>query len=328
MALEAITGDFSQLSISPELNEARRASIRDALQKYKAECLRQNLRDLCIAWQEVHFSGEEEIKSGRRTAEEVDRAVRRAWKRDYWLPKYEDLQILLAPEESPKRSQIIRRLWLDGVNHDPVNYELRKKWWGSIWMAILKKKDIITPEQFPPGLPNDLQYLTTLVDGVLGPDVLRDHEKQFRDFVPSFADIENSSIRKALLEGKDDGLCVPCLGNWKENPRSLEREDLEDYNNYLPGIWSDELSGHGEWDIAVGLSLSSWPYAGYRSVMMYCCPRRENGGWAWRYGWENSAMVSSSDLYDTVEEYLEWYAHWGMAKDEDVKLSPRILNFR
>lgn len=175
----------------------------------------------------------------------------------------------------------------------------------------------IPPEQFPPGLPDDLQYVTTLFNAILGPNVLGDPEKQFRDFVPTLTEPE---IRDALLAGKDDGLSVPCLGNWQDDPFSLKVEDMQDYNNVFGGTWCQE-----GWEIAVGLSTSAWPHQDWRSFMVYCRPRQGGGDWAWRYGWDNPKM-SNSELYDTVEEYLvEWQAHCGEEREEDVKLQPLHL---
>jgi hypothetical protein len=306
MSEYSINDNFTQLDISPKLDESRRASIRKALEKYQAECLKQNLRTLEIHMQTMRDEGDQEIEDGNYTAEEVQRAIKKTFTNS--IMRYEDVKILIAPEESAVKSEMIKTFEMDGVSHDPVDLEMRKKWWDSIWAAIVNFKDDIPAEQFPPGLPDDLQYLSTLVNAVLSPGLDDWRETQHRDFIPPVDEHDLSQVGYGMVS-------VPCLGNWMDESRGFSDEDSNDYNNYFGGQWCKD-----GWDIAVGVSTSCWPSEfGGRSFMIYCRPQEEGGQWGWRYGYDDAKFDGRSKIFDSVEEYLGWYARYREQTPENIQ---------
>lgn len=55
---------------------------------------------------------------------------------------------------------------------------------------------------------------------------------------------------------------------------------------------------------------------------MYCRPvGEEDSGWRWRYGVRDE-IDYESELFDTVEEFLPWYAHFNEQISDTLEAVP------
>jgi hypothetical protein len=75
----------------------------------------------------------------------------------------------------------------------------------------------------------------------------------------------------------------------------------------------------GDWEISVGVKIGDHGTRGESGTWVLYC--RMLGGdvsreWRWRYG--ISLMDWGSDLCDTVEEFLDFYAHFRKQEEDDV----------
>lgn len=92
----------------------------------------------------------------------------------------------------------------------------------------------------------------------------------------------------------------------------LTRQQLDAYEP----LWAD-------WEIAIACKLGQGLRSHSGSVTLFC--RRPSLGleWQWRYGMYDEGWCSS--VYNTVEEFLAWYAHHSEQTSEEVKKDIRSL---
>jgi hypothetical protein len=85
-------------------------------------------------------------------------------------------------------------------------------------------------------------------------------------------------------------------------------EELEEKYDELTWIWTD-------WEVAVAFQFGEAPFSG-GSFALYC-RKEDNKEWKWRYGIYDGDWCS--DAYDSVEEFLDYYAHFREQTEEDVR---------
>lgn len=309
---DTVASDLQQLSISSTLSEPRRASIRLALEDFRKTILKQNFKTLRILVQAAEKQVEEASESGH-SAEEIDEVCNDRF--NWYLIRWNDAKALLSSDTSQvELDGIISRISLDGIDHSPVDFRGRDQWWSSIWTAIIKHRHDIP--QFPSGLPEDVRYLSTLANAVLGAGLPYWREMKCRDFLAKLSGYDNG------VEGK---ICIPFLGNWQDETRSYRPEDTRNYHNAIVN-WCME-----GWEVSVAVNVTAWPIGYlYGTFVVYCCRRSGEGGsgsgggnWQWRLGYQRDSFWSQ--LYDTVEEYLAWYAHYKEQTADNIE--PEIMYF-
>ncbi|KAK4543199.1 hypothetical protein LTR36_005749 [Oleoguttula mirabilis] len=180
------------------------------------------------------------------------------------------------------RPELTRLCNLDGVDHKPVDPQKRADYFSAIQTRISEKSVVMT--EFPPA---DLEYLCTLVSGVTGPGLpLHREQKQFH-FV--------SPLEDEVLEYMTENVVVP------------NRDDEEGYNE-LTYVWED-------WEIAVAFKIGGGPRSWGGSYALLC-RNEDNDERKWRYGVHDEEWESG--IYDSVEEFLEFYAHFTEQTEEDI----------
>jgi hypothetical protein len=188
------------------------------------------------------------------------------------------------------RAELIRRARLDGVAHRPVNLEQREEYFASIQTRIVEKN--VEVAEFP---PVDLEHLCTLVSGVTGPGLGNHRAAQQFAFVSA---IEDESMKHML-----ESVTVPIRG-----------DEGGEYNEWTD-IWTD-------WEIAIAFRIGSGPRGWCGSYALYC-RNKGNEQWKWRYGIHDEDWCS--DVYNSVEEFLSFYAHFRETTEEQVRKSMRSL---
>jgi len=188
------------------------------------------------------------------------------------------------------RAELIRQADLDGVSHYPVNLKQREEYFATVRTRIAEMN--VEVAEFPPA---DLEYLCTLVSGITGPGLPYHREAQQFAFVSSIEDHE--------LKYMVENVTVPI------------RDDEEGRYNELTYIWED-------WEIAVAFKIGGGNCGDGGSYALYC-RNEDNEQWKWRYGVYNDDW--SSDVYDSVEEFLGFYSHFGEQTEEGVRKDIRRL---
>lgn len=146
----------------------------------------------------------------------------------------------------------------------------------------------------PPGLPADLQYLTTLTSGVLAPGLGYWRMTQ----QCTFFDINTYTSRNP-----EQQVYIPALG-------SEHGYDLDNRHD----IFTDSIDLE-DWDIAVGIQ-TGFGYKSDSAWALYCRPTGSTRGeWAWRY----CLLITDwfSELYG-LEEFLGWYARFHEQTEENT----------
>lgn len=182
-----------------------------------------------------------------------------------------------------KRDVLIRVCRLDGVTHGEVDIAFRNAWIDDV------EKRMSTAERAqvrPDCLPADLKYLMTLVRGICGPGL-----PQWRMFnqLRFLSDLdEDEHVNYTRGGGTEAG--------WIAVPNTQEEEERGELGD-LPNEWED-------CEVAMAVGVGEYSFA------VYC--RRHNGDgdgeWGWKFGQQEPPC--NSGLYDTIEEFLEWYAEW------------------
>jgi hypothetical protein len=188
------------------------------------------------------------------------------------------------------RTDLIRYAGLDGVFDHPVNLKQREEYFAAIRTRIPENVEVA---EFPPA---DLEYLCTLVSGITGPGLPYHREMCQFDFV--------SPIENHRLEDMVENVTVPS--------RYVEGGG----GSYeLTFTWED-------WDIAVAFKIGGGPRSWGGSYALYC-RHEENEQWKWRYGVHDGDW--RSDVYDSVEEFLSFYAHFKEQTEEEVRKETNSL---
>lgn len=168
-------------------------------------------------------------------------------------------------------SDLVKDLYLDGVSPDPPNLQAKKDWFDIIQASIVEQG--VQADEFP---PPDLKYLSTLVNAVFGPGLpLYRKSAQF------------------------DLLCE--VGYWQSrediSKRAIIPSQDEDEPDDFKEAWED-------WGIKVACLIGDGPSSGGTFVLF--CRSEQERGWRWRYGFLDEG--SGSEMFDTVEEFLHYFA--------------------
>ncbi|OTA07312.1 hypothetical protein A9Z42_0081920 [Trichoderma parareesei] len=182
------------------------------------------------------------------------------------------------------RKDITQWASLDGVCDGPFDLRRREEYFASIKAEIAEKNiDVV---EFP---PVDLEYLCTLVDGITGPGL---PYYSFANMIEFITPTSSSD-----LEGPKGYIIVPA---W---------DDEEDRVDVLSEVWEG-------WEIAVAFETGGGPFALCGSCAIYCSSKEDDGNkeWKWRYGIFDGGWCS--DMYNSVEEFLGYYAHFKEQTEE------------
>ncbi|KAH8696550.1 hypothetical protein BGW36DRAFT_398071 [Talaromyces proteolyticus] len=187
------------------------------------------------------------------------------------------------------RTEFIRLASLDGVCNLAVNLKQREEYFTGLRNRIAEKN--VEVAELP---PVDLEYLCTLVSGITGPGLPLHREAQQTDFV--------SSIEDGGLSDMTENVTVPIRDN-----------EVESYNDFID-LWE-------EWEVSIAFKIGGSLFWG-GSYALYC-RNQNNEQWNWRYAVHDGDW--RSNLYDSVEEFLGFYAHFGEETEEDIRKEIRRL---
>ncbi|KAH7409725.1 hypothetical protein BKA64DRAFT_665687 [Cadophora sp. MPI-SDFR-AT-0126] len=268
------------------MDEARRAGIQNALQKYRDAVSQHNSTLLQSL---VNMMEEEDLppKVSEKIANQLH--VRE-------LARYLQCTIpdsVKSPRDILEESlqvELTRLCNLDGVSSRPINADLRREYFDGIKACIAEKNVEVT--QFPPA---DLEHLCTLVSGVTGPGIPNERKAQQIAFV--------SVIENEDLEDMINSVHVP------------SRRDAGGEDDPWMELWP-------EWEIAVAFQIGGGPHEWCGSYALYC-RNGDQGQWGWRYGLHDNDWCS--DVYGSVEDFLAFYSHYRETSEEWVRKNFRTV---
>jgi hypothetical protein len=269
------------------MDEERRTKIATALHQYRETVLQHSISLVRII---VESMEAEPLPPG--VSESVAQTLHIAQLRRYHLPGAVPESVKSARDllSDDARAELVRRARLDGVAHGPVNLKLREEYFAFIQARIAEKN--VEVAEFPPA---DLEYLCTLVSGITGPGLPKHHDAQQFDFISPIEDEE--------LKYKIENVTVPI------------RDDGGERDNALTYVWED-------WEIAIAFKIGAGPRGWGGSFALYC-RNEDNEQWKWRYGVHDEDWCGN--LYDSVEEFLGFYAHFREQTEESVRKTIRSL---
>ncbi|KAF2720696.1 hypothetical protein K431DRAFT_285606 [Polychaeton citri CBS 116435] len=177
------------------------------------------------------------------------------------------------------RSELIHEHCLNGIYHLPNDPERPK--YREDWFAAIRadiEEGGVTTDYFPPA---DLHYLCSLVSGICGSGLpLWQHAQQMSLLDPLSGD-ERTEVTFPMPD--------------------------DDYD-WMKSYWEG-------WEIATAVQIGSGEHTG-GSFAIFCRDEELHKQWRWRY----SAISEfwCSDLYDDIEGYLDFYAHFNEQSKEDI----------
>ncbi|KAF5965944.1 hypothetical protein FBULB1_11977 [Fusarium bulbicola] len=181
-------------------------------------------------------------------------------------------------------SSLISSASLEGVDDDPVNPSLRREYFAGIQASIAERGAEVA--EFP---PSDLEYLCTLVSGITGPGLPFHRETSQFDFI--------TPLQPGKIKAMIQAVVVPV------------RRDAEEEHNQLTGIWED-------WKVSIAFKIGAGPRGWGGSYALYC-RKEDKEPWKWRYGVHDEEW--HSDVYDNVDDFLGFYAHFNEQTEEDLE---------
>lgn len=182
-------------------------------------------------------------------------------------------------------SSLIPSASLEGVDNDAVDPSLRREYFAGIRVSIAERG--VEVAEFP---PSDLEYLCTLVSGITGPGLPFHREACQFDFI--------TPLRPGKMKAMIQAVGVPV------------RNDVEETEqNQLTGLWED-------WEIAIAFQIGGGPRGWGGSFALYC-RSQDKKELKWRYGVHDEEWYS--DVYEDVEEFLGFYAHFNEQTEEDLE---------
>ncbi|EGR52434.1 uncharacterized protein TRIREDRAFT_103048 [Trichoderma reesei QM6a] len=182
------------------------------------------------------------------------------------------------------RNDIIQWAGLDGVSNGPINLRLREEYFASVRAEIAEKNiDVV---EFPPA---DLECLCTLVDGITGPGLPYYCFANMIEFITPTGDSGVGGLKGSVI-----------FPAWN---------DAGDRVDALSEVWET-------WEIAVAFVTGGGPFDLCGSCAIYCSSKEDDGNkeWKWRYGIFDGGW--GSDIYNSVEEFLGFYAHFEEQTEE------------
>lgn len=278
------------------LNEERKQSIRNALQRYRETVLELNMKVVEIVVQDTEEQPPPEDCPEDRVEKARIEHLRVAYGLRLDLPdsSISTVRDLLSDD---RREALIASCQLDGVNHGEVDIAGRERWLADLEREAL---NVQGAEPRPNPFPKDLKYLGALVRGMCGPGL--PEYRQHTQF--------------AFLTDLDE------LGEYSPDrvdvPLSEERMDRNEFNA-LSLMWD-------EWEVSVGARLGDGEIAWNGGYVIYSRHKSdsERGEWRWRYGVKDDDF--GSELYDTVEDFLGWYAFCGKQSEEDDNIETHPID--
>lgn len=281
------------------LSQERKTSIAHALQKYQNRVLEINMATLETAisdletrkikrmefWPSLPSLDPEELPRRRIERLEDDYGIRLDYPPD---PSITSIRDFLSDD---RRDNLVRSCRLDGIVHGEVDLEAREAW-------IKKTEGQIRAAErtkvHPDGLPAGLTYLMTLVRGISGNGL-----PQYRYFGELHQLKFLTDINGEKAEGEE-----PSSSGFVTVPRSDE-EIIQGHLGDISEEWDDHV-------VALAVMIGNGGFAVY-------CRKLEDindaDRWRWKYGlWD---FDFESALYDTIEEFLEFYADFNKQGEED-----------
>jgi hypothetical protein len=282
------------------MDEERRTKIASALQQYRETVSQHNIILIRAVVQAVEALPVppkcSESQAQQLRMRECSRVIGGAIPESATSPPH-------LVDDDDVLAEVIQRHHLDGVAHSPVNLEQREEYFAAIRTHIPENVELA---DFPP--PPDLAYLCTLVSGIIGPGISYNHDAQQFAFI---SPIESRQQLKEMVEA----VVVPIRNDGSGKPP--QPSDFGVTYNQLTDIWAD-------WEIAVAFKIGGGPRWG-GSYALYC--RREEDDHdeplKWRYDVHDEDW--QSDVYDSVEEFLGFYAHFKEQTVQEVKRGIRSL---
>ncbi|KAI6832888.1 hypothetical protein KC332_g6502 [Hortaea werneckii] len=287
LAIHTQTGS----NLSPD----RKSSIEHALRKYRSRVLELNMNTLISVIQQIEATTSYKRADFWDSVPDDLRSMRLQAIIERHGIHLEDDSISEVREllSEDHREDLVRTNRLDGVRHGQVDVDARNAWIERTETAMANaKRASIQPD----GLPPALKYLMTLVRAICGVGLPR-----YRYYGELY---QLKFLSDVHMDEDEDGSNED---GWVALPITLDTppEDIKnDPSLGLPQEWAD-------CEVALGVQI------GYGGFAVYS--RRLKGeesqsvrdgagvqGWDWRYGLTD--FEYESDLYDTIEEFLEFYA--------------------
>jgi hypothetical protein len=279
--MAALQQNFGDLSITSPggLDNARRASIKAALESYQRTVLNHNYSNLRTIVDEVEARCERQ--SGPPDDEQDEPS-------DDEMELFEEhvlcegiTEFATSPRgllEPAVRSKLIDKCNLDGIYHLPETFRPDRNAWYAIIRGLLEEQNV-TATAFP---PPDLEYLCTLVDGICGPGL------------PQHVFMHQYNMLDVAER----------LGVYKDTVFVGEAS--------LPAAWGPD-------DLEIELCIKigrNYEHSWGGSYLLRCRgPSDEQP--LWKYA--AHADENASDVYDSLEQYLAFYSHFNEQGRDDIE---------
>ncbi|KAF5539395.1 hypothetical protein FMEXI_8884 [Fusarium mexicanum] len=261
------------------MNQERRNQIEFALRRYREIVLQHNLFLLRTLVEKVKAE-----PTPPNCTEPAAQSLR--------IQATQELIEVPEPIEAPREildesviSSLISSASLEGVDDDPVDPSLRLEYFAGIKASIEEKG--VKVAEFP---PSDLEYLCTLVTGITGPGLPFHRETSQFDFI--------TPLRPGKMRAMIQAVDVP-----------VRNDTAEGEYGQLKWLWED-------WEIAVAFKIGGGPRGWGGSYALYC-RNDDNEQLKWRYGVHDEEWCS--DVYEDVEGFLDFYAHFNEQTKEELE---------
>lgn len=281
------------------LDTSRKASIQHALDQYRQTVFARNMSLLPILVDKIEAAKIPNSWDEQRVHKARMRALNNYFAHTLGgdeigdtISSLQDL-LILTPT-----SRFAERFYLDGTSHKPVDLASVTDYFNRLRQTLRTQQSAKDPalqdSEYPEEPPEDLEYLMSLVSSIVAPKMECDYGSRPSTFFPT--------------ESHDLEVHAPVrIGHTEDT--SLDVFDPYEY------AWED-------WTIAVAINIGEqhpdWSPSGVHAL--YCSPNTEGErkDWKWRYG--ITEKYYSSELYDSVEEFLlKFWLHFDEETDENVR---------
>lgn len=300
------------------MDDERQASIREALQTYRDRVKECNLSLLQAVIDRVATM---QAHSNRPTSEQdtQERRVLAIAKKCFGA--WDAAEFPSAPQDllaiDHVRESLIIRYSLDGLHHDSIDAATRSAWFATLNNAIaVVSLEAGMPR--PESLPASLKYLCTLVCGICGPGLPNWRFLHQVDFI--------ARASQVAMEGE-----VKTAARVTKGMRNPEVFDFHSQITHdLMMHWGDDIAINWEdWEISLAVRIGDMETGNAGTYVVFCRRlkpaddlddyydedepivkdewKEGDDVWQWRYGTHDSDWESR--LFDSVEDFLLWYAH-------------------
>ncbi|QGI57950.1 hypothetical protein CEK26_000076 [Fusarium fujikuroi] len=271
------------------MDQDQRNRIENALLRYRKAVLEHNLSLLRILIEEVEA---QPAPTGYRDSAAQHLRVE-AIREQVVVP--DSIKSTSEILDERFRDALISEGCLDGVSHGAVDLAGRREYFAGVQANIARKG--VEVSEFPPA---DLEFLCSLVRGVTGPGLPFHREVSQFHFVTPLEFEEMEEMMKSV--------CIP-----------IRDETGEEEYNSLTSIWED-------WEISIAFKIGGGPRSWGGTYALYC-RNDDHEQWKWRYGVHDEEWYS--DVYESVEDYLEFYTHFREQTEEELREDiPRLEAMR